>query len=305
VTLLDLTTLEIRKDSFIDPDLQEHLSDLLYQVALREGTELYIYTLFEHKSYPDPQIALQLLRYMVRIWDQDLRQKQSLQPILPLVIYHGRSRWKIAQEFTALFDLPEALRPYVPEYRYRLYDLTAYSDEEIQGEIILRASLLLLKYIFRPELEQRLRDILRLLQAVSEPRTGLEYLEMALRYIASSTDRISEAELQQLVIEVIEEGGTLMPTLVEQWLERGRQEGLAKGREEGREEGREAMLDLLRRFLARRFKVAPDRFDEELQDLSLNDIRQLSDVAFEAESLAEFEAALYQTSLGENGQNEN
>jgi predicted transposase/invertase (TIGR01784 family) len=48
--LLDPATAELRKDSFVDPALQEHLSDLLYQVRLREGQDAYIYVLFEHKS---------------------------------------------------------------------------------------------------------------------------------------------------------------------------------------------------------------------------------------------------------------
>jgi len=88
--LLDLSTLEIGKDSFIDLDLQEHFSDLLYKVALHSGQETYIYVLFEHKSYPEPLIAFQLLKYMVRIWEQALKQEEALLPVLPLVVYHGR-----------------------------------------------------------------------------------------------------------------------------------------------------------------------------------------------------------------------
>lgn len=57
---LDPDRLEIRKDSFIDPDLQEHFSDILYRIGLAGGGE----------SYPDPRIAWQLLRYMTRIWEQ-------------------------------------------------------------------------------------------------------------------------------------------------------------------------------------------------------------------------------------------
>ncbi len=37
--LLDLSRLEISKDSFIDPDLQEHFSDLLYKVTWHSGQE--------------------------------------------------------------------------------------------------------------------------------------------------------------------------------------------------------------------------------------------------------------------------
>ena len=103
--------------------------------------------MFEHKSYPDPLIALQLLRYMVRIWEQSLKQQQSLLPIVPLVFYHGPQKWQVALDFVALFDLPEVMKPYVPNYRYWLYDLSQYSDEQIRGGIILQVSLRLLKYI--------------------------------------------------------------------------------------------------------------------------------------------------------------
>ena len=46
--------------------MQAHQTDLLYRVRLANGGQAYIYFLFEHKSYPDPLVALQLLRYMVR-----------------------------------------------------------------------------------------------------------------------------------------------------------------------------------------------------------------------------------------------
>ena len=115
--LLDLASLEISKDSFIDADLQEHFSDLLYTVALRDGRQSYVYVLFEHKSYPEELIAFQLLKYMVKIWDQSLKQAGSLQPIIPLVIYHGQRRWSIAPEFSALFDLAEPLKSYLPNFQ--------------------------------------------------------------------------------------------------------------------------------------------------------------------------------------------
>ena len=93
---------------------------------------------------------------MVRIWEQALHQKQPLLPILPLVFYHGRHRWTVAENFRALFETPVELEPYLPEYRYLLYDLNRYKDEELQGAKILRAPLLLLKYIFRRDLKERL-----------------------------------------------------------------------------------------------------------------------------------------------------
>ncbi len=61
-TLLDLSTLVIHKDTFVDQDLAEHYSDLLYQIDLKDGQAGYVYVLFEHKSYSEPLIGLDLLR---------------------------------------------------------------------------------------------------------------------------------------------------------------------------------------------------------------------------------------------------
>jgi predicted transposase/invertase (TIGR01784 family) len=329
--LLDLSDLEIRKDSFIDPDLQEHFSDILYKVHLHSGQDSYIYVLLEHKSYPDPEIALQLLKYMVRIWEQSRKQHEPLLPVFPVVIYHGQQRWQVASEFSALFaDLPDALRQYVPEYRYLLTDLSQYSDEEIKGQVqavILQMSLLLLKYSQRPDVEERLVDIFRLLGQLSEQETALEYLETALRYIVGSTDKVSAEALGQIVQGILQEGAAVMPTIAEQWLEQGREQGLElglekglergreqgleqglekgleQGREQGLEQGRqEAALDLLLRYLATRFEVQPDAYQAALTGCDMATLTRLSQHAFEANNLAAFEAALADLTANQPGE---
>ncbi|MBF0508240.1 MAG: Rpn family recombination-promoting nuclease/putative transposase [Deltaproteobacteria bacterium] len=93
VGLLDLDSLEPGKDTFVDQELRESLSDLIYQVYTKADSQAYVYVLFEHKSHPEPLIALHFLRYMVRIWEHQVKQGvgRYLPPIIPLVVYHG---WK-------------------------------------------------------------------------------------------------------------------------------------------------------------------------------------------------------------------
>ena len=90
-------------------------------MGLRGGGEAIVYVLLEHKSAPDPLVALQLLRYTTRLWDHHLRQGADppLPPVVPLVFYHGRRRWKVATELSALLDPPEELKPFVPRFRWR------------------------------------------------------------------------------------------------------------------------------------------------------------------------------------------
>jgi len=48
--LMDLSTLEICKDSFIEKELSDYYSDMLYRVTLKDGSIGSIYVLFEHKK---------------------------------------------------------------------------------------------------------------------------------------------------------------------------------------------------------------------------------------------------------------
>ena len=62
----DLSTLTLQKESFIEQDLQQMLSDVLYQAKIN-GTDGYIYLLAEHQSTSDRLMAFRLLRYTCRI----------------------------------------------------------------------------------------------------------------------------------------------------------------------------------------------------------------------------------------------
>lgn len=85
--LMDLESLEISKDSFVEKDLADYYSDMLYKVTL-SGSPGYVYVLFEHKSYYDKYVHLQLLEYMVKIWRLFLKQqrKKKKKESLPIVI---------------------------------------------------------------------------------------------------------------------------------------------------------------------------------------------------------------------------
>jgi len=75
VAELKLDTLKMQKGSFVDGDLREKSSDLLFSVELAHAPEdsanrkALVYFLFEHKSQSDPLTVLQVLSYTVRIWE--------------------------------------------------------------------------------------------------------------------------------------------------------------------------------------------------------------------------------------------
>jgi len=255
--LLDLSTLEQLKDSFVDQQLQNHFSDLLYQVQMRDGGECLVYILFEHKSYIEREIAFQLLRYMVRIWETQARYKGFFAPIFPLVVYHGKLTWKVSLHFRDLFSFPAVLQRYLPDYQYALCDLGRYSDSDLKGNVMLQVGLLTMKYIFHEELAEKLPGIFSLLRNLTQQKTGLGYLETLLRYLASANTTLSEQELQTAVMAAIAEGGDqIMPTLAQKWIEEGRQEGLQKGRQEGMQQGiKMGLLEVIESDLHAKFSA--------------------------------------------------
>lgn len=52
--LLDWSSLEPAKDTFVDKRLKEYFSDLLFRAHFKDGSWGYVYILFEHKSYHAP-----------------------------------------------------------------------------------------------------------------------------------------------------------------------------------------------------------------------------------------------------------
>jgi predicted transposase/invertase (TIGR01784 family) len=269
---LDLTALELVKDSFVDVELQQHFSDLLYQVRLKRGGEAYAYVLFEHKSAPEAWVAFQVLRYLVRIWEQALEQKvKKLPPIFPLVLYHGRARWRAAHNFGALIEWKEAaaLRKYAPEFEYYLVDLSAYSEAEIKGEGFLRAGLLLMKYISSKGLALRLPGILALLPLWQE--SALEYLRTILIYLAKGTRKIKESEFAEALKKAFpQKGEKAMQFTIDSWI----QEGEQKGRQEGRQEGTAA---LTLRQLRRRVGTVDAETEARIRALSFEQLEQLGE----------------------------
>ena len=190
-------TFKLSKDTFVDEDLEERFSDLLYEAELKGKGKIFIYFLFEHKSFQDPEVALYLLLLMVRIWMNYRKQKKtgSLPPILPLVVYHGEKEWKATPRFQDLVGLMDVMGQYVPSFEYLIWDLSQYTDEEIKGGVLLRVATLLMKHIFSKDIGKLLPGILGLLEDLKDSRTALQFLRAALRYLSSGSRHVSREEL--------------------------------------------------------------------------------------------------------------
>jgi len=279
---LDLERIEIVKESFIEKELKEYFSDILYKVSLADSPA-YLYMLFEHKSYPDRLTALQVLEYMVKIWRLHLRQNplgDGLPLIIPLVVYHGAEPWRYGTKLSDLLSGPtEPLARYVPDFQFLLYDLTRYKDEEIKGMIVSRVGLLMMKHIFSDDLPDILKKVMELLAELLDKKKALDYVETIIRYVINASDAVSLKDLKTILEQSYfqKKEGELM-TIAEQLRREGHQRGQL-------EDARDSVLDILET----RFGIIPQNIVKELKGIDeIAVLRQLRKKAVVVGDIEEF-----------------
>ena len=296
--LLNLEHLVWQKDKFHDSQMHEYQSDLLYLSQLLTGEAAYIYLLFEHKSYVDNWVAFQTLEYMVRIWAEQKKLKQPFSPVIPIVIYHGEQPWRVSTEFLALFDMPEALRPYMPNFRYHLSDFSHHSEEKIRGRVWLRVTLAVLRAIFDPRLREQLPHLVSLIFELRKQKAGLEYIRTILYYVTRATGKVSRQDLRAALLQQGPLGERTMMTIAEAFIQEGFERGKVEGKQEGRQEGRiEGFVDSALTILQARFGHVPQGMAPRLMQVEGMDVWQRLQVeAAVCGSLQDFEQLLNEVS---------
>ena len=73
-----------------------------------------------------------------RKWEagsQSHLKDRFLRPVLPVVFYQGRRRWRYAQELAESFPPEFRGEPWVPRFRYLVFDQTRVAPEQVVGAL--------------------------------------------------------------------------------------------------------------------------------------------------------------------------
>ena len=129
VAALDWNKMEPQKDTFITSAGRELRADALFKLPFKEaGKNDYVYLLVEHKSSQQPGINMQLRSYVTHIHNN----QTGSHPVIPIVFYHGRAKWKQPSRLRDASPLPEKYRKvfmrFIPQtgaQDYLLFDALA------------------------------------------------------------------------------------------------------------------------------------------------------------------------------------
>ncbi|WP_235595425.1 Rpn family recombination-promoting nuclease/putative transposase, partial [Leptospira santarosai] len=145
--------------------------------------------LFEHKSYIDNTIYIQLLGYLTEIYRNQQRNEGKLSVVIPYVFYHGEKEWKLGNRFLDQFVLTnretEVLEDFIPDYKIDLFELNGVELKEKLESITLQVTLGVVQRIREGDLEfiTHLPGLLSLLLEVEEESKRVAILRKLLLYI--------------------------------------------------------------------------------------------------------------------------
>ena len=229
---IDWEKLQLIPGSFIDSQFRKSETDLLFSAPIQEA-DCFFYLLFEHQTQLDPWLQLRLLRYMVRIWEEFLKQNpatEKLPIVFPVVLAQNGVRWQVDTRFSSLLDIPSGACPdihsHIPEFEYRLLQLADMSYESIQGTA---TGILILRAMKAGKIGELLHQALwddHLLAEIPQ-----RIFEMVLRYILGH-DIDKEAFNRKVLDIASQETRSAAMTLAQQFRQEGQQEGSLRSRQQ-------------------------------------------------------------------------
>lgn len=231
---MNLASLKLMSGTFIEEDLSESLTDVLYQVSV-DGRASYIYTLIEHQRNPDPLMPLRILEYSCSIFRAHMKETRStkLPLIYPIVLFNGRKNYTQITSLYDMFEDPQVARSTFP-HSFQFIDLNKIGDEELQREPLLGVVEIFLKHAYT-------RDILSLIQNETAKsledlltRNKSELFKLLVHYLFyTQAGEYSKQELVNLLQShltppVHMKIKTIADALIEEGMEQGRQEELCR-----------------------------------------------------------------------------
>jgi len=135
---LDFTAMEKQDTSHINDKLQRRFNDTVWKIKFKNRDEnLYICIMLEFQSRPEKFMPVRLLSYVALFYERLIKNEklligEKLPPILPIVLYNGKPRWRFDQDISSLIvPLSDDLKPFMPKMKFLLIDEGAYSDEQL------------------------------------------------------------------------------------------------------------------------------------------------------------------------------
>ena len=292
---LDFASLTPLPASYVSRDLQQRHGDLVWRIRFGGERWLYLVLLLEFQSGVDRAMAVRMLTYSGLLYQRlvgegVLGERGALPPVLPVVIYNGRSPWTAPADVSELIAAGgPALARYQPSQQYFLLDEGRVDGGSLPPGNLVSALIALETNRDRSRLPALLDTLIELLRAQGDEELTDAFTAWAAQALLPRRMRgTASAPLPRL-----EEVRTMLAETVREWTEQWVEQGIERGIEQGRAEERA----LLCRQAARKFEAAAgQQLAAALAEVTDPDrLAQVGDWIIECETAADLFARLGDT----------
>ncbi|AZT89419.1 Rpn family recombination-promoting nuclease/putative transposase [Caldicellulosiruptor changbaiensis] len=100
------SSIEIKKTNYITKEFSQVEADVVAKARLKDR-DVYFYILIENQSTVAKDMPERLLRYMISIWAEEIRNGvEKLPAIIPIVVYNELDRrWEVPTDIIGAFDI--------------------------------------------------------------------------------------------------------------------------------------------------------------------------------------------------------
>jgi hypothetical protein len=299
--LLDIRRLEIDPESFVDDELKRSYADVVYRIPLKDSDEsIVVFILIELKTDNDRWTIFQLMKYVVRIWERELKKvedadKESkrllktflLPMVIPIIFHHGEDEFTAPTELVELVRVLNGMESFTLNMQSLLFDLVPLKQQDFPDDVELYVLFMVLQAVFSTDVVDRLMEIYRKLRPTLHSSKSQKEWRDSLFYAVTSAKHFTHDKCENLIKQTEKEGVLTMSTSV---IDEIYANGIAKGEVKGEVNfGRNAVLAVLRT----RFKKVPKRIETAVKQMnSPIALESLTVHAATCQTLDEFSDAL-------------
>ena len=255
--LVDISSVERIKDSFVEDSLKRRMSDIIYsikpkQTKAKDGSEnqkIFAIVILEHQSTVDKFIAFRLWKYAILLMERYLKGSNKLPIIVPIVFYQGTKKYNAETNLWKLFEHPDLAKKLLIE-DHLLINLREKTDQEALGQNHIG----IMEYFMK---HARCKDTVKLWEdffnnVPYNVKDNKELIDIYIKPLLSYTEvKLEESKINDLAAVInINLSGKPMATVADYFTYKGIKQGLEQGLEQGKLEGKkntkEAAVNLLK-----------------------------------------------------------
>ncbi len=188
----------------------------------------------ENQTESDDEMPVRIMGYDYGSYRQMLKNDSVLYPVTTIVLNFGNQKWSSAKSLHEMMRLPEELKPYIEDYKIRVYDIAFLSDNVIEK---FTSDFKVIAKFFK---QRRMGCHHKLL----EEKTPIRHVEAILDFLTVFTkDNQYRIQYHEHIKAMKEKGEEVcMCEVVDYFIEKGISRGMSQGLK--------ALIDTMRPYIS-------------------------------------------------------